>query len=101
MLMHVKKYALNYLQVQEAKTTEKLRGIVGTDEYDICFDCGYAKPTRQLEIVDRDQMVKYIWLHFIFFMPHAELEQLKQGFQRNFADGICLLHFTPMTSEAS
>jgi len=90
---------LNYLQVQEAKTTEELSGIVGTDEYDFRFDCGYTKPTCQLKIADRDQMVKCIWLHFIFFMPHAELEQLKQGFQETLRmDQLVALHSSEIRS---
>ena len=67
-----------FLQLRDVKTTEELRAILGTDDYDFHFDCGYTKPTSQVEIADHDQVVKCIWLHFIFFVPHAELEQLKK-----------------------
>ena len=49
------------------------------DELDFRFDCGYTKPTRLLQISDADKIVKAIWLHYVYFIPHAELEQLKRG----------------------
>lgn len=81
------------------KTTEELRAILGTDDYDFCFDCGYTKPTSQVEIADRDQVVKCIWLHFIFFVPHAELEQLKKGFRETLQmELLVVLHPREMRS---
>ena len=28
---------------------------------------------------DADKIVKAIWLHYVYFIPHAKLEQLKRG----------------------
>ena len=50
-------------------------------------------------IADRDQVVKCIWLHFIFFVPHAELEQLKKGFRETLQmELLVVLHPSEMRS---
>ena len=49
------------------------------EELDFRFQCGYLKPTYQIQLSDKDQIVKSVWLHYIFFLPHAELEQLRKG----------------------
>lgn len=49
------------------------------EELDFRFECGYLKPTCQIELADKDQLIKCVWLHYIFFVPHAELEQLRKG----------------------
>ena len=46
---------------------------------DIRFECGYPKPTCQLELSDSEKLIKALWLHYTFFLPHAELEQLHRG----------------------
>ena len=87
------------MQVLQVETAEELRAMIGTDDYDFRFDCGYAKPTSQLEITDRDKVVKCVWLHYIFFLPHAELEQLKKGFRETLEmELVVLLHPSEMRS---
>lgn len=41
------------------------------------FHCGYSKPCISLD--DKDEFIHSIWLHFVHFNPHAELEQLRKG----------------------
>lgn len=81
------------------KTTDELRSILGKDEYDFRFDCGYTKPTNQIEISDRDDFVKSIWLHFTFFLPHAELEQLRKGLRETLQlELVAILHPSELKS---
>ncbi len=41
--------------------------------------CGYTKPTSQVKMADVKQLLAAVWLHFIKYHPHAELDQLKKG----------------------
>ena len=34
-----------------------------------------------MSIADKSELIHSIWLHHIFFLPHAELEQLRKGFR--------------------
>ena len=49
------------------------------EELDFRFDCGYSKPSTQLQMSDREKLVTAIWLHYVFFVPHAEIVQLRKG----------------------
>lgn len=40
---------------------------------------GYLKPVYLLHLSDKDELIKAVWLRYMFFLPHAELEQLKKG----------------------
>ena len=64
--------------MQEITSTTEFRDYV-TDQVDFRFDCGFLKPVHMLDLSDKDQLIKAVWLHYVFFLPHAELEQLKRG----------------------
>ena len=32
-----------------------------------------------MSLQDKEEMVRYIWLHYVLFYPHAALEQFKKG----------------------
>ena len=49
------------------------------DECSFRFECGYSKPTAKISLEDKEEMVRYIWLHYVLFQPHAALEQFKRG----------------------
>ena len=34
-----------------------------------------------MDISDKEEFIHAIWLHHVFFLPHAELEQLCKGFR--------------------
>ena len=34
-----------------------------------------------MTLADKDEFIRAIWLHHVFFLPHAELEQLCKGFR--------------------
>lgn len=34
-----------------------------------------------MSIADKDEFINAIWLHYVFFSPHAELIQLRKGFR--------------------
>lgn len=62
-------------------TVEELRLLLSDKEFDFRFACGYTKPTQQIELSDKKEFIRSIWLHHVLFGPHAELEQLRKGFQ--------------------
>ena len=66
--------------MQAAQSSEELRSLVQS-ELEIRFECGYPKPIDKIELSDKDELMKAVWLHYVFFVPHAELEQLKKGFR--------------------
>ena len=37
------------------------------------------KPSCQLQMVDKEVLIKSIWLHYVFCALHVELEQLRKG----------------------
>ena len=47
-----------------------------TDEYGFRYQYGYAKASY---IDDPDCIVRAVWLHYVLYHPHAELEQLRRG----------------------
>lgn len=65
--------------VLSATTTEQLQDILHEDRLDFRYQCGYNKPINRITIDDKHTMVRSIWLHFVLFQPHAELEQLREG----------------------
>lgn len=66
-------------QVQAAATTEELKSLIQTNEYDFRFHCGYSKPVAHMDIADRDEFIRAVWLHYVLFQPYAELQQFQQG----------------------
>lgn len=61
-------------------STSELRLLV-ENELDVRFDCGYTKPSHLIDLSHREEIIKALWLHYVFFSPHAELDQLKKGFR--------------------
>ena len=45
--------------------------------YNFRYACGYCKPIEQM---NKDEFLHAVWLHYVFFQPHAELVQLRSGF---------------------
>lgn len=73
-------YIYTYMQVQAVTSTTDLQSLLEL-EFDFRFDCGYTKPTMQITMDDRHDLVKAIWLHYVYFLPLAELQQLRKGFR--------------------
>lgn len=68
--------------MQSVTTTEELRALLSIDDFSFLFYCGYSKPRTTVAIEDREEIVRAVWLHFVLFHPHAELEQLRKGFRK-------------------
>ena len=69
------------LQIDGATTTVELQSLVKLERFDFRFNCGYTKPATNIVIDDKDPFIKAIWLHYAYFLPHAELQQLQKGFR--------------------
>ena len=64
-------FPIRYIQFQVY--TEELRKVMD-NELEIRYECGYTKkPSSQITLSDREKIVKTIWLHYVYFLPHAEL----------------------------
>lgn len=70
---------IDFHKVQSATSTEEFRSVV--DKELGLFECGYTKATGRLTLADKEQLIKALWLHHVFFLAHVELEQLQKGFR--------------------
>lgn len=68
--------------MQSASTVEELQTLLNEDDFNFRFHCGYTKPTTIVSLADREELVRSVWLHFVLFQPHAELQQLQKGMYR-------------------
>ena len=66
--------------MQSATSPDEFRSLVDK-ELDFRFECGYPKATNKLMLSDKQQLMRALWLHYVFFLAHAELEQLQKGFR--------------------
>ena len=66
-------------QLQRVSTSEELRELLDSDEYDFRYTCGIAQPTSTLELKDRDRIVASFAIHFPLMCCMTELIQLKEG----------------------
>ena len=56
-----------------ATTTEELKDPLQKEEANFCFNPGYMKPTANVDISEKEIIIRTIWLHYVFFRPHCEL----------------------------
>ncbi|XP_064405754.1 G2/M phase-specific E3 ubiquitin-protein ligase-like [Halichondria panicea] len=71
---------------------EELRSF--TDEHlELRFECGYQKPTSSLQISDKEEILKTVWLHFVYFLPLAELQQLRKGLRETLQLEILMVQY--------
>ena len=61
------------------ESTEELRAILDSPEFDFRFHCGVGEPAVSLTLEDKSKLVNAFCLHYCIFCTVAELEQLKQG----------------------
>ena len=66
-----------HVQAASTRTPDEFQSLVCSDSFDFRFHCGYSKVAN---FKDKDEMIKAIWLHYVHFNPHAELQQLRKGF---------------------
>ena len=74
------------------ENVEELRSF--TDEHlEFRFECGYQKPTTSLQLSDKDEILKTVWLHFVYFLPLAELQQLRKGLRETLQLEILMVQY--------
>ena len=56
-----------------------MQSLLSKDEFSFRLQCGYSKPVAHVTLDDRQEVVRNVWLHFVLFHIHAELEQLRNG----------------------
>lgn len=61
------------------ESTEDLRAMLDSQEFDFRFHCGIGEAAVSLTLEDKAKLVNAFCLHYCIFCTVAELEQLKQG----------------------
>lgn len=56
-----------------------MRSLLSTSEFDFRFACGYTKNPQQIQLSEKDNFIRSIWLHYVLFQPLAEIDQLRKG----------------------
>ena len=59
--------------ITETTWNLKLQEVFRTHDVGFLFSCGYLKPD------DKETLLKTIWLHYVYFHPYSELQQLRKG----------------------
>ena len=70
----------SYCQLLRASTSEDMKALLSSPEFDIRFSCGFTRNVQQMQIKEREDFIRAIWLHCVLFQPLGELDQLRQGF---------------------
>ena len=65
--------------MQSATTTEQVQTILNRDDFNFRLHWGHAKPTTQVTLDDKDELIYCVWLHFVLLHAHVELKQLRKG----------------------
>ena len=60
-------------------TTEGLRELLDSDDFDFRYTCGVAQPSSNLELKDRGRIIGSFAKHFSIMHCMTELIQLKEG----------------------
>ena len=60
-------------------TTEGLRELMATEDYDFRYSCGVTQAVSKMELKDRDSIVQSIAKHCAIMYCMTELIQLKDG----------------------
>ncbi len=66
-------------QVSTATSNEELQKLIDNEDFDFGFQCGYSKPIATI-IDNKDGFINTIWMHYVCFSIHSELQQLQSGF---------------------
>ena len=87
------------MQIEMTKSSEELKYLVSSDAItEFLLRCG-LNPSKYMTITKKPELLKAIWLHFIFFEVHAELQQFKKGFRETLQMNIMICH-NPMEMRA-
>ncbi len=81
------------LQIASVTSTEQLRSLLSGEDFNFLFHCGYSKPTTNVTLGDKEEITRSVWLHFVYFHPHAELEQLRKGFRETLQVELLICRF--------
>ena len=68
-----------YLQLLRASTSEEMKTLLSSPEFDFRFSNGFTRNVQQMQIKERENFIQAIWLPYVLFQPLGELDQLRQG----------------------
>ena len=59
--------------------------------------CGYTKLISKISLDDKEPFIRAIWLHYVFFQPHTELQQMRRGLYHTLSfDRLAALYASEM-----
>lgn len=66
-------------QILASNSTEELRCLLDSEEFEFRFDAGLAMPTSSISISDKKQIAMSMAMHFLVYKTKAEMDQLREG----------------------
>ena len=63
----------------KASTSEEMKALLSSSEFDFRFSCGSTRNVQQIQVQEKEDFIRSIWLHYVLFQPLGELDQLRQG----------------------
>lgn len=67
------------LQLSQCKSTEDLKDLLDSKEFEFRFDAGLSFPSDSVKIEDVNNIIRSLAMHFLVYSCKAELDQLKAG----------------------
>ena len=75
------------------KTNDELEHLVACDEItEFIMKCG-LNPSNYTTLQKKTELLNAIWLHFVFFGVHAELQQFRKGFRETLQMEVLLSQY--------
>ena len=66
-------YIISYMQLPKVTTTEALRELMGSEDYNFRYSCGVAQPAQSMELKDCERLVASFAMHYSIMYCMAEL----------------------------
>ena len=78
-MLYLKLNFYQFFQILSAHTTEELKVLLDSEEFEFRFDAGVTTPSAALTLQDQKQVAISMAMHFLVYTTKAELDQLKDG----------------------
>lgn len=67
------------LQVGKVQTTDQIRVLIDSEEFQFRFECGFSAPSSALTVGEKEDIMKSLSLHYLIYANRAEIDQLMDG----------------------
>ena len=77
--MHVPTIHWFFLQILSAQTTEDLRALLDSEEFEFRFDAGITVSSSSFTVDDCKRVGMALAMHFLIYNTKSEIDQLTEG----------------------